>query len=55
MIWHSSKIFLIKKYTLSIALDLALDQEVFAECPLTSTPQRMALGFLETFAECPPV
>jgi hypothetical protein len=44
-IWHSAKIFKIKKITSPSAPDLALGKVVFAECPLTGTWQSLSLGF----------
>jgi hypothetical protein len=60
--WHSAKIFLILKYILPSAPDLALGKGVFAECPLGDTQQRLFYYYLPSvnhltlgkgyFAEC---
>jgi hypothetical protein len=43
----------IKKYALPSALDPALGKDVFAECPLISTRQRLDLGFLKKLCRVP--
>jgi hypothetical protein len=45
-IWHSVKIFLILKYSLSSARSQALGKDGFAECQLTCTRQSSVLGSL---------
>jgi hypothetical protein len=45
-IWHSTKIFLILKYSLPSARSRALGKDGFAECQLTSTRERSVLGSL---------